>query len=446
MKRRNRIRLISYTLTLILVLGGFVYKGYSKANHYRWLLEAGYQHNFAELTTSIEQISTTLQKGRYASTAPMLASLSSEVARQSAMATYALGSLPFSHTELERTAKFLSQVGDYAYHLARQEASGVEMTGEDKKSIVELSDAAYQLSVNLNELYARIYNEGISIGSAVYASNPEEQIDIMAETIQDIETQFPEYAGLIYDGPFSDHIDKMTPMMIVNAKEVSREDARKKAAETFKLDLSSVKDDGESDGNIPVYSFSADTDSGTMYIDITKSGGFVLDMMHSGVVSQSNLSVEDCITKAVDFLSGIGLEDMETSYYISKDNILTVNFAYTADGITYYPDLVKISVARDDGRIVGAEFLGYLMSHGERTLPEIKETEESVRSKLSDNLTVESVRLAVIPSMGKFERLCYELNCVDQYGQRALIYINAETGVEEQILVVIEDENGVLTL
>ena len=86
------------------------------------------------------------------------------------------------------------------------------------------------------------------------------------------------------------------------------------------------------------------------------------------------------------------------------------------------------------------------MSHGERTLPEIKETEESVRSKLSDNLTVESVRLAVIPSMGKFERLCYELNCVDQYGQRALIYINAETGVEEQILVVIEDENGVLTL
>ena len=110
------------------------------------------------------------------------------------------------------------------------------------------------------------------------------------------------------------------------------------------------------------------------------SQGFVLDMMHSGVVSQSNLSVEDCITKAVDFLSGIGLEDMETSYYISKDNILTVNFAYTADGITYYPDLVKISVARDDGRIVGAEFLGYLMSHGERTLPEIKETEESVEA------------------------------------------------------------------
>ena len=132
----------------------------------------------------------------------MLASLSSEVARQSAMATYALGSLPFSHTELERTAKFLSQVGDYAYHLARQEASGVEMTEEDKKSIVELSDAAYQLSVNLNELYARIYNEGISIGSAVYASNPEEQIDIMAETIQILKPSFQNMQGSFMTDPF----------------------------------------------------------------------------------------------------------------------------------------------------------------------------------------------------------------------------------------------------
>ena len=34
----------------------------------------------------------------------------------------------------------------------------------------------------------------------VCASSPE-QIDIMAETIQDIETQFPEY-GLIYDDLF----------------------------------------------------------------------------------------------------------------------------------------------------------------------------------------------------------------------------------------------------
>ncbi|MGI6576708.1 MAG: germination protein YpeB [Eubacteriales bacterium] len=446
MKRRNKIRLISYTVALILVLSGFVYTGYAEARHYRWLLEAGYQHNFAELTTSIEQISTTLQKGRYASSPSLIASLSAEVSRQSAMATYALASLPFSHVELERTAKFLSQVGDYAYNIARKEASGSELTKDDKQNIATLSDAAYQLSVNLNDLYNRVYNDGLSIGTAIYTSNPEEQIGAVAETIQDIETQFPEYAGLIYDGPFSDHISKMTPMMLQNAKEVTREDARKRVSEIFKLDLSIVKDDGEGNGNIPVYSFVAETESGTMYIDITKTGGFIHDMMHSRIVEQSKLSVDDCIKKAIDFLSKNGFENMETSYYISRNNILTVNFAYTEDDITYYPDLIKVSIAQDDGQIVGLEFLGYLMSHGERTLPEVNVSEESVREKVADGLTVENVRLAVIPSMGKYERLCYELKCVDDYGQRCLIYVNAETGIEEQILILIEGDDGVLTI
>jgi len=446
MKRRTKVRLISYTVALILVLSGFVYTGYAEAKHYRWLLEAGYQHNFAELTTSIEQISTTLQKGRYASTPSMIASLSAEVSRQSAMATYALANLPFSHVELERTAKFLSQVGDYAYNIARKEASGLEITDEDKKNIAALSDAAYQLSVNLNELYQRIYNDGLSIGTAIYASNPEQQINSISETIKDIETQFPEYAGLIYDGPFSDHISKMKPMMLQNAEEISREDARKRVAEIFKLDISIVKDDGEGNGNIPVYSFVAETVSGNMYVDITKDGGFIHNMMHSRTVEQTVLSVEDCVKKAKDFLSNNGFDGMETSYYISRNNILTVNFAYTRDDITYYPDLIKVSVAQDDGQIVGLEFLGYLMSHGERTLPEIKLTEESVRDMVTDGLTVENIRLTVIPSMGKYEKLCYELKCVDEYGQRCLIYINAETGMEEQILILVEGDDGVLTI
>lgn len=446
MKRRNKIRLISYTVALILVLSGFVYTGYAEARHYRWLLEAGYQHNFAELTTSIEQISTTLQKGRYASSPSMIASLSAEVSRQSAMATFALASLPFSHIELERTAKFLSQVGDYAYSVARKEASGLEISEEDKNNIAALSDAAYQLSVNLNDLYNRIYNDGLSIGTAIYMSNPEQQINAVSETIQDIETQFPEYAGLIYDGPFSDHISKMTPMMLQNAKEISREDARKRVAEIFRLDLSIVRDDGEGNGNIPVYSFVAQTESGEMYVDITRSGGFIHNMTHSRFVEQSKLSVDDCIKKAKDFLSNNGFDDMETSYYISRNNVLTVNFAYTKDYITYYPDLIKVSVAQDDGQIVGLEFQGYLMSHGERSLPEIKVSEESVREKVSDGLTVEKVRLAVIPSMGKYEKLCYELKCVDDYGQRCLIYVNAETGIEEQILILVEGDDGVLTI
>lgn len=446
MKKRTKIRLASFTVALVLALSGFIYTWYAKAKHYRWLLEANYQHNFSALMESIEQISTTLQKGRYATSPVMMVSLSNEVSRQSALATAALSALPFSHIELDNTAKFLSQVGDYAYSISRKEALGVRLDREEKKNLVSLSDTAYQLSGSLNELYNEIFNNNLSIGEHLLSDSPDKDIGNVAESLQDIETQFPEYASLIYDGPFSDHIEKMTPMMVVNASEISIGEAIGHLADMLGIDSNSIIHDGDGNGAIPVYSLSAENDNGTVYADVTKKGGFIIDMMNSRDVPEANITPKDCILKAVDFLKKIGIENMEYNYYISKNNIVTINFAYTEDGVTYYPDLIKVSVAQDNGEIVGFESRGYLMSHGERTLPEIRVGEESVREKVADGLKVENVRLTVIPSMGKYELFCYELKCIDDFGQRCLIYVNVETGVEEQILILIEDDEGVLSI
>jgi len=446
MKRRTKIRLASFAIALILALGGFVYIWYTRAEHYQWLLEANYQHYFSELMESIEQISTTLQKGRYATSPVMVVTLSNEVSRQSALATAALSGLPFSHIELEKTAKFLSQVGDYSFTLSKLKASGLPLSQEEKKNLISLSDTAYQLSGSLNELYNEIFNKNLSIGETFLTNSPDKGIGSVAETLQDIETQFPEYAGLIYDGPFSDHIEKMTPMMLVNAPDVSLQDAMKHVADTFGVDVSSVTHEGDGNGAVPVYSLSADRNGNTLYADVTKKGGFIINMMDSRIVSEANIPVKDCITRAVDFMEKIGIKNMVHNYYISKNNIVTVNFAYTENDITYYPDLIKVSVAQDNGDIVGFESRGYLMSHGIRTLPEIKVSEEEVREKVSDGLKVENVRLAVIPSMGRYEYFCYELKCVDDYGQRCLIYVNVETGVEEQILILVEGDDGILSI
>jgi germination protein YpeB len=238
----------------------------------------------------------------------------------------------------------------------------------------------------------------------------------------------------------------MQPIMLINQPQVSRQDAAKHVADAFKLDPASVKFEGEGTGNIPVYSFSAPSDGGTLHADVTKSGGFIINMMSSRVVKQTKLSVDDSITRAIDFMKSLGVNYMAKNYYVVKNNIITVNFAYTDNNITYYPDLMKVSVAMDNGSIVGFESRGYLMSHGKRTLPDIKVSEDKVRKSVADGLKVESVRLAVIPSMGKYELFCYELKCVDKSGQRYLIYKNVETGVEEQILILVIDGNGELSI
>ena len=54
--------------------------------------------------------------------------------------------------------------------------------------------------------------------------------------------------------------------------------------------------------------------------------------------------------------------------------------------------------------------------------------------------------LCVIPSGGMNEIFCYEVQCVGESGQNVLVYINAITGQEEQILLLKISQNGTLTV
>ena len=54
--------------------------------------------------------------------------------------------------------------------------------------------------------------------------------------------------------------------------------------------------------------------------------------------------------------------------------------------------------------------------------------------------------MAFVPSEGLSEVYCHEFLCRGKNGERVLVYIDAQTGMEEQILVLLEDETGVLAM
>jgi hypothetical protein len=41
---------------------------------------------------------------------------------------------------------------------------------------------------------------------------------------------------------------------------------------------------------------------------------------------------------------------MKQSYRITERNTLTINYAYSENGVICYPDLIKVSVALDNGK------------------------------------------------------------------------------------------------
>ena len=136
---------------------------------------------------------------------------------------------------------------------------------------------------------------------------------------------------------------------------------------------------------------------------------------------------------------------MKETYFTKTENVVTINYAYEYEGIVAYPDLIKVKIALDNGEILGIETEGYLNSHTDREFNKVNLTIDEARDKINSNLEILSEGMAIIPTEWKTEILCYEFKGkVDN--REFLVYINCETGEEEDILVILDTPGGTLTV
>ena len=78
-------------------------------------------------------------------------------------------------------------------------------------------------------------------------------------------------------------------------------------------------------------------------------------------------------------------------------------------------------------------------------MSQIKVSKEEAKTKINKNLQIESERLAIIPTEFQTEIMCWEFKGrVDD--REFLVYINVETGKEEDILVILNSDEGTLTM
>lgn len=447
MKTRTRVRSASFLTALFLLMGGFIIKGYAQANNYRTHLEYTYQRALSDLSDDVSEINTTLNKSVYAGTPAQLTQLSSKLVRDCDAAKASLSQLPVSAFNLDGTNKFISQAGEYAQSLTRKLSASQDITDEEKKNLQSLCDYAKTVAEKINEMRNDMDMSGMNIGEVFAAIKQEgdavEDTPAITDGFQDMEDGMEGYPTLIYDGPFSDHIMEREPLLTKNAKEVTREDARKKAAVALGANASQIKDDTDEEGKMPSYCFTYNSTS----ISVTKKGNLICYMLNPRGVSEAKLSVQDAGKKAGEYLRMLGIENMVQSYYDTVGDICVFNFAYEQNGVVCYPDLIKVGVALDNGEIVSFEARGFITNHREdREFPVPAISEEQAMKIVSKRLTPGSSQLALIPTGGQNEVYVYEVRCKSDNDQNVLVYINAMTGVEEQILLLIETETGVLTM
>lgn len=163
-------------------------------------------------------------------------------------------------------------------------------------------------------------------------------------------------------------------------------------------------------------------------------------------VYTESLSQEEADKIGKEFLKDKGFENMKETYYLKQDGIVTINYAYYMDNkIVVYSDLIKLKVALDNGQILGIETTGYLNNHIDRNVTDIKISVEEAKKNLNKELNIESEGLAIIPTKWQTEILCYEFKGKVEE-REFLIYVNAENGREEDILLIQRTPNGTLTM
>jgi len=411
---------------------------------------------FYELVDYVQNVEVYLAKSLISSTPEHGAETLTHVWREANLAHSYLSMLPLGSNELSNTEKFLNQVSDYSFTLSRKNIHNEELTQEDLDNLKQLHAYSVELENTLNQLATDMNNGRINWGeltnkqTSIFAK---EVSNLSLDSFSSLEENFHEYAGLIYDGAFSEHLTSMEKKGLTG-EEISEDQAKQIVIDFIGQDkIKEIQSNGFSENaTIPSYDFyiqvNDNKEETSIIVSVSKKGGHIIFMNYNRAVEAEALSFEQAGEIGRNFLSQKGFENMRETYYSKQEGIVTINYAYvqTINGeeVTMYADLVKVKVALDNGEILGIETTGYLNSHEERALSAPSITIEQAKESLNKNLELTAEGLAVIPTQWQTEIFCYEFKGKVE-DREFLVYINAQTGEEEDVLIILDTENGILT-
>ncbi len=396
------------------------------------VIDAQTESAYRALSNDLNDLSVALGKLEAASTPARMSKSFADIRRLSAGAVRALSLLPVSHADDEGLMQFLTRTGDFAESLMDRVLSGQMLTEEQLNSLGELRTCCAGLSER--------YDGDCKNGS--YPTAPQDGF-YGGETDEE---NLANYPTLLYDGPFSESSEQAEPLGL--PEETVDENEALRVAQALFPDRT-LQLDGRTESTIVTYDFSASDENGELCVSITERGGLLLYFMGTPSGGRddppSDEESEQMHAAASKYLEEHGFGKMEPSYAQYYAGTVVLNYAAVQNGVILYADLVKVYVDRDTQAVIGLDAMNYRFHHRERDLSAPILTEQDAKSTLSDALTLEHTALALIPKSNTLEVLCYEFKCT--CGETFfIVYVNAQTGAEEEIFEVLNSDEGDLVV
>ncbi len=397
---------------------------------YTTQLENIYEKNYYELIDNVNTIDTEMSKVLTTNDSAYQAKLLTDVSNISKNMQNNISNLPITGENIAENVKFINQLSGYTEILEERLKKGEKLTEEELGTLNELHITLAEMKDNLNAI-AESMRYGYSILEASKKMNGDmNNFSIEFDKIKSVDVSYP---TMIYDGPFSDSVvDKK--VVGISGKEISKEDAADMLKTYFKD--AKIKYVGDTVGNFVTYNFEVES-NGVGFVQVTKIGGHVLTISGNKESESKKISLKDGEKIATNFVEKNGIKGVSVVWSDVLKNQAYYNIAPVIDGIIIYPDLIKVKVDLENGDVVGYDAMSYYTNHKERTLVK----PEKINAEIPSEFSVKKSRLVLAPLDYNREVLCYEYECTKE-NDTYYFYFNAYSGQQENILKVVQTEDG----
>ena len=449
-KLKKKVNKKVLNVAIFMTFGALIIFSLEMTNNFKRqknLVQDEYNKSMYLAVSYINNVEVDLAKLLVTSTPKMSAVTLADIWKQANLAKECLEQIPVGQNSMANASKYLTQVSDFSYTLMKQNISDIKLTEEEYEKLKHIYEDSSKLSSKMSDIYDDLNAGRIKWDELEKIGNEKLPDNDISNSISEVGKTFQNYEGLIYDGAFSDHLLSSEPKFL-SQKEISEDDAKKYIEEVILNDekIDKIEFKGESNGRIKLYNFDVTLDSKQKRtISITKNDCKLYLMIGDKKVKEENISVEEAKKRGMEFLNKLGIDNMIETYYQKTENMIVINYAATQDGVILYPDLIKVKISLDDGKVYGVEAAGYIFNHTTRNNLKPSISQEKAKSILNSSIKIISSDMALISTESNSEILTYEFKGkIDN--REFLIYINADNASEEKVLLVIDNKNGVLTM
>lgn len=403
---------------------------------------ANAQRSFYDFVGYVDNMETNMSKFFVATDEKGQQKILTSLTVQSNLADAALAELPIKDESKYLTSKYINQVGDYAKYLNNRLIDGYLLTEEEINNMKELYKINLNLKNVLSDLSSRI-NENYDFS----ALSKNDANDIIISQFNEMESNAKEYPSMIYDGAFSDGLDRKQARGIIgeDVTELEAVEIYKNLFSRYGIEKIEVTGMVENRG-IDCYNIISQTkENGEIFAQISKQGGKLIMFNAYKDCEGLNVGEEESVVIAEEFITSLGIADMTCVWSYTTGSTAYLNFAYDGGGIVAYPDLIKVKVCRERGIVSGYDADEYYMNHTERSIKEPKYTLNDAYEKVSKELEIRSSAVAIIPTGGGNEKLVYEF-VGDYNGESYYVYIDANTLTQADIFKVVNTDQGRLLI